>query len=136
MKPRIVINTNVYVSRLLRADSSAGKAVELAWRSSITLMSESTLDELRHVLYRPKFKRYLKQESIEPYLALVWEIAVAVEVPTPIRACRDPRDDQLLEVAVYGETSAILTGDDDLLSLHPFHGIAILTPSNFLLQHS
>jgi putative PIN family toxin of toxin-antitoxin system len=69
MKPRIVLDTNVYVSRLLLANSVPGKAVEQAWRNGITLMSALTLAELREVLLRPKFARYLQPESIEPYLA-------------------------------------------------------------------
>jgi predicted nucleic acid-binding protein len=56
----------------------------------------------------------------------------AVAIPYPIRACRDPRDDKFLEVAVHGRADAIVTGDKDLLELNPFRGIAILTPSAYL----
>jgi prevent-host-death family protein len=49
-----------------------------------------------------------------------------------IRACRDARDDKLLELAVDGRTDLIVTGDLDLLELHPFRGIAILTPNDYL----
>ena len=51
---------------------------------------------------------------------------------SPVRACRDPRDDKFLEVAVRGRADAIVTGDADLLALHPFRGIAILTPAKYL----
>jgi predicted nucleic acid-binding protein len=52
--------------------------------------------------------------------------------PPPIRACRDPKDDKFLEVAVHGRTDAIVTGDEDLLDLNPFRGVAILTPAEYL----
>jgi hypothetical protein len=39
---------------------------------------------------------------------------------------------QVLEVAVHGRADLILTGDTDLLALHPFRGIAILTPAEYL----
>jgi predicted nucleic acid-binding protein len=55
-----------------------------------------------------------------------------ISIPPSIRACRDPRDDKFLEVAVHGRADLILTGDSDLLALHPFQGIAILTPAAFL----
>jgi putative PIN family toxin of toxin-antitoxin system len=55
-----------------------------------------------------------------------------VHIPSPIRACRDPRDDKFLELAVHGRADILITGDADLLALHPFQGIAILTPAAFL----
>ncbi|WP_420237903.1 putative toxin-antitoxin system toxin component, PIN family [Telmatobacter bradus] len=134
MKRRVVLDTNVYVSRMLQADSAPGRAIELAWRDAITLMSPQTLQELEDVLHRPKFARYIHPDSIAPYLNKVWEIALHIEVTRKVRACRDPRDDLFLEVAVNGEANVIVTGDEDLLSLHPFHGIAILNSAAFLLE--
>lgn len=49
-----------------------------------------------------------------------------------IRACRDPKDDKFLELAIDGRADAIVTGDQDLLVLHPFRGIAVLTPAEYL----
>lgn len=49
-----------------------------------------------------------------------------------IRACRDPKDDKFLELAVNGSASLIITGDKDLLALDPFRGIGIITPAGFL----
>jgi predicted nucleic acid-binding protein len=44
----------------------------------------------------------------------------------------DPKDDKFLEVAVAGEADVIVSGDEDLLVLHPFAGIPILPPADFL----
>ena len=49
-----------------------------------------------------------------------------------MEVCRDPKDDQILELAVSGNADCIVTGDDDLLTLNPFRGIAIITPADFL----
>jgi predicted nucleic acid-binding protein len=49
-----------------------------------------------------------------------------------IQACRDPDDDKFLEIAMNGGAGWIVTGDADLLALHPFEGIAIITPAEFL----
>ena len=49
-----------------------------------------------------------------------------------LRAYRDPTDDRILELAVSGNARSITTGDKDLLVLHPFQGIEILTPALFL----
>ena len=48
------------------------------------------------------------------------------------RSCRDPKDNQFLELAVNGQADFIVTGDEDLLVLHPFRAIPILTPRDFL----
>ena len=55
-----------------------------------------------------------------------------VEIAESIRACRDPKDDQVLELAVCGRADWIITGDADLLTLDPFRGIGIVTPTDFL----
>lgn len=53
------------------------------------------------------------------------------DVP-PLAACRDPKDDKFLALAVHGGASLLITGDQDLLMLHPFAGMALLTPRAFL----
>ncbi len=59
-------------------------------------------------------------------------VARVVPVVRRIRACRDPKDDKFLDVALSGDAAAIITGDQDLLVLDPFHGIRIVSPSVFL----
>jgi len=46
--------------------------------------------------------------------------------------CRDPDDDKLLEIVIAGSADCLVTGDQDLLVLHPFQGIPILNPVGFL----
>lgn len=65
-------------------------------------------------------------------IALV-EASILVEVTENITICRDPTDNMVLELAVSGKADVIITGDSDLLHLHPFRGTAILNPKDFLL---
>ncbi|MDR3751707.1 MAG: putative toxin-antitoxin system toxin component, PIN family [Terracidiphilus sp.] len=132
MRQRIVVDTNVYVSRLIRAQSTPGRAVGRAWSEAITLVSTATLEELRRVLRHPKLARYIQPGKIDPYLVQIAEISLHISNPPSIRACRDPRDDKFLEVAVHGRADGIVTGNRDLLELAPFRGIAILTPAAYL----
>lgn len=37
-------------------------------------------------------------------------------------------DDKFLELAVNGKATHLISGDPDLLTLHPFHGIEIVEP--------
>jgi predicted nucleic acid-binding protein len=50
----------------------------------------------------------------------------------PVTACRDSNDDKFLALALAIKANCIVTGDQDLLVLHPFQGIPILTPADFL----
>jgi len=55
-----------------------------------------------------------------------------VEVTNSISICRDPKDNMYLELALSGNAACIVTGDSDLLVLHPFENILIFTPNYFL----
>ena len=55
-----------------------------------------------------------------------------VDVNEQITACRDPKDNKFLELAVSGRATHIITGDTDLLALHPFRGIQIVPPQVLL----
>jgi len=66
------------------------------------------------------------------FSTVVLDLAIPVVVTTLIVACRDAKDDKFLEAAVAGTADAIVSGEADLLTLHPFRGISILSPTAFL----
>lgn len=131
---RWVIDTNVLISRFFWPEGPAAHAVRQALRTGDLLMSDATWTEFAEVLMRPKFDRFLTIEERETILSTVGGIARRVPVTRRIRACRDPRDDKFLELAVCARASALLSGDDDLLALHPFQGIPVLGPADFILR--
>jgi predicted nucleic acid-binding protein len=47
-------------------------------------------------------------------------------------ACRDAKDNKFLALALAAEADALICSDDDLLVMHPWRGIAIVTPAEFL----
>jgi putative PIN family toxin of toxin-antitoxin system len=59
-------------------------------------------------------------------------IVLFIEPAEKIAVCRDPKDNMILELAVSGKADLIITGDADLLVLHPFCNIPIITPKLFL----
>ncbi len=134
MRKRVVLDTNIYVSRFIRPTAIPGQAVAKAWTEATTLMSTATWAELQSVFQRPKLQRYIAPGLLELYLNDVKMLAEPVAILSPIRACRDPRDDKFLELAVHGRADMIVTGDRDLLDLHPFRGIAILSPAEYLAR--
>lgn len=129
---RLVIDTSLWISRLLVPVGTAAKAVDHGLSWGIPLMSEETLTELSEALSRDKFDRYVSRTDRQHFLRLLGGIVRVISITQRIAACRDPRDDKFLDVALNGEAQVILTGDQDLLELHPFHGIRILSPTDFL----
>ena len=95
-------------------------------------MSLATLNELADVLRREAFDRYVTLAEREELLEGMVDRALWVEPTEEVHVCRDPTDDKFLTLAVSAEASCIVSGDADLLVLHPFRGILILTPSAFL----
>ena len=96
------------------------------------LFSDETFRELRSRLHRPKFDRYISQTIRAVYLAQLMEVSEWVSITNAKLGCRDPDDDKFLETALIGDADCIITGDRDLLVMSPFHGISILSPSDFL----
>ncbi len=131
-RQRIVGDTNALVSRLLLPASVPGQAVRKAVDNGILLVSEATMNELADVLARPKFDRYITLEDRQQFLRLLGRLAEFVPIVYPVHACRDPKDNKFLEVALNGNAELIITGDADLLALHPWERIAIVSPADYL----
>jgi putative PIN family toxin of toxin-antitoxin system len=95
-------------------------------------VSEATVTELNEVFRRPKFDKYMREEKRLEFLAAMVRDADLVEVTEQVKECRDPKDDKFLELAVSGNASHIISGDGDLLVIHPFRGVTMLSPQAFL----
>lgn len=129
---RVVIDTNVLISAALDEESVPARARNHAVRHGLLIATEQTFAELVGRLLSAKFDRYVSRAARELLLHRLQPITEIVTVVRAIRVRRDPRDDMFLEAAVNGGANVILTGDKDLLALHPFAGIAILTPADYL----
>lgn len=130
--PGFVFDTNVLVSAALFPTSIPSRSLHVARSAGILLLSGDTLRELEAVLARNKFDAYLDESLRFEFLELIKRASTMVEIVERIAACRDPRDDQFLEVAVNARAAWIVTGDSDLLSLDPFRDIRIVTPAQML----
>jgi putative PIN family toxin of toxin-antitoxin system len=131
---RCVVDTNVFVSAVVFSLSVPRQAVKKALRDGVVLFSDCTIDELKEVLFRSKFDLYVSRHERAAFLGQLGAVAEFVPIVQLIRECRDPKDDKFLEVALNGKADLIITGDADLLTLHPWREIAILSPANYLNQ--
>jgi len=136
MKNRqFVIDTNTLISAFLLSSSSTAAQVYYKIKAEgEIIMSADIFDEFSNVFIRPKFDKYLSLHKRLSAIQDLKDILKFVSISTTITACRDPKDNKFLELAVQAGAACIITGDKDLLVLNPFRQIPILTAAEFLGQ--
>lgn len=128
---RLVLDTNVFVSAILKANSLPFLAVDWVDQHGGLPKSAETERQLLDVIARP----HIAAVTTGTYRADLLKLLARAELITiteRIAACRDPTDDKFLELAINGRADLIITGDADLLALNPFRDIPIVTPATFV----
>jgi putative PIN family toxin of toxin-antitoxin system len=132
---RVLFDTNALVSASLLPRSIPGQSFSHAQRVGSILTTPELAAELRDVLARPKFARYTSAEVRDEFLAAYLSEAEFVRVIEQVDVCRDPKDTHVLDAAINGQASYIISGDSDLLVLTPFRGIPILRRTEYPAQY-
>lgn len=129
---RVVLDTNVLISRLLVAGSAPAKAFDLAITQHEVVCSTATMEELADVLSRRRFDRYVSVSDRVQFMRRLLQVLTMIEVITQIDECRDPKDDKFLALALDAGVDCIVSGDRDLLAMSPWREIKIVAPADFL----
>ena len=119
---RIVIDTNVYISFLLKRDSIPGQVVERCLRNHRILISPDLQKELYRKLLLSKFDRYVSLETRLDFFQTLVQITSDHTPTIQLAASRDEDDNRLLELAVDTKADLIISGDQDLRVLQPLPG--------------
>ena len=134
VKKKVVLDTNVLISSLLKAKSKARDIYRLVLRGEIELYTSACLiNELSKVLEYPKFKFEKLQKEV--FLKNLTRVAIILANPKlKINVIKeDPPDNKFLECAVEAKADYLISGDNKhLLPLKNFQGIKIISPSEFL----
>jgi len=128
---RLVLDTNILISSILAPKSIPAQVLNWGEDNGIILYSRDTLTELLSVLKRKKFAKYLELEEIEELSERIKTTWYRISIIQKVNLCRDKKDDKFIELALNGDASYLITGDQDLLVLHPIQDISILTPRDF-----
>jgi putative PIN family toxin of toxin-antitoxin system len=128
-----VFDTNSLISAALISSSVNARALDAVLDKGRLVISEPALQEFAEVIFRKKFDKYFfdDAERLEA-IDKIERNAVIFSIKEIIKACRDPKDNKFLELALAADASCIITGDKDLLILNPFRDIAVLTATDFL----
>jgi putative PIN family toxin of toxin-antitoxin system len=131
--PRIIFDTNVLISAGILPNSLSRKAFERAPEKYHIVSSKQILEELIDVIERPHLDKYFNGANTRfNFLMQIARVSEYFETHTVVSDCRDPDDNKILELAIDTGAQIIITGDDDLLVLHPYRGIQIVKSQAFL----
>jgi putative PIN family toxin of toxin-antitoxin system len=128
---KLVVDINVLVSGSLWRGNPSRLVDALLDGSAMLCASDPVLAEFEEVIQRAKFQKRLEQRgrTAREIIALFRLTAQIVQAPTikVPAALRDPEDIHVLACAAAACADAIVTGDNDLLSMTTFQGTPILS---------
>jgi uncharacterized protein len=116
---RVVVDPGVLVSAAITSNGTPRRLLDV-WRGGDIelVVSPALLTELRRVLLRPKFRRYLSLEEVERFVALIRrEAELRTDPPEVPAVSADPKDDYLLALARATRVRFLVSGDAHLTDL-------------------
>lgn len=133
----VVLDTNILVSAALWPQSAPGRVFRRVWQQGALVACVESVAELQRVLRRSKFDRIAPPGNRDAFAELVARNAATVDVlprhhALAHGACRDADDNLFLALALAAEACTMVTGDADLLALHPWLGITVCTAASYL----
>ncbi|MBF2056543.1 MAG: putative toxin-antitoxin system toxin component, PIN family [Cyanobacterium sp. T60_A2020_053] len=127
---RLVLDTNILISSILFPNSIPAQVLR-GENEGIILYSTDTLTELLSVLSRDKFSKYIEPKEINGLSERIKINWYCISIMQRVNLCRDEKDNKFIDLALNGRASYLITGDNDLLVLHPLGDISILNPRDF-----
>ena len=131
-KPRLILDTNVIISGVLFKGEAIRSLLIYVLNEYQVVFSQTTWDELASVFQRDAFEKMMPLGARLRVLAELTSKVEVVESTSIVTDCRDPKDNKFLSLAIDANAIAIVTGDKDLKVLHPYTGIAIQSPADFM----
>ena len=130
----IVFDVSSLVGAAIREDSVPELALQQAIAGDLLAVSDALMAELIDVLARPRLARFVVSALREGVLSRVRRFGMRFEPIEAVTDCRDPKDDKILELALASGADVIVSSDRDLLVMHPWRGVRILSPAAYLAE--
>lgn len=128
---KIILDTNVLVSGLLKPFGSSGEIIRLVSAGVLIIQYDSRiLLEYRNVLCRPKFQFDI--EDIDTFLTYIKINGQVISAGPLKKRLPDPDDEPFLEIAVAGRAACLVTGNTKHFPKESRQGIKIFSPSEFI----
>lgn len=130
---RVVLDANVLVSAVI-SRAGPSREIVLAWvdKRFDLIASPILLEELRDVLARQRFRRWVSIETVTEFIdGLAQDALVLDDPPAQPGLTADPDDDYLITLARAAQADYLVSGDRHLLDLQE-PDPPVLTPRQFL----
>jgi putative PIN family toxin of toxin-antitoxin system len=135
---KVVLDTNIWVSAIIWG-CLPDQILLLHEQDKLTIaMSQKLLDELECTFNKRKLAPKLQALSLTVPIVinLIRESVIFYSIQElNVPELRDVDDNIILATAIAGEVDVIITGDQDLLVLVEYQGIAIKTAKDFLNEY-
>lgn len=128
----IVIDASTLIGAAISRGGIPDRAIRHDFETDAVAMSEATVAELLSVFSRPRLARFIDPDRRDEMLALLDAYGVFFAPAEHVTDCRDPKDNKYLELALAAGAETIISSDADLLVLHPWRGVRILRPADYL----
>lgn len=131
---RIVIDTNVLIAALTHPSGSGARVVRAWLEGRLEVVSSgATLREAELVLDSEWLKRLSSQRKVKVLLEQMQTRTIRVKgCPVKDIALRDEGDRRLVEAAVDGDATYLVTTDRELLNQRAYADTEFVTPAEFL----
>jgi putative PIN family toxin of toxin-antitoxin system len=128
----IVFDASTLVSAAFSSDGVPARAIQHALQEDQVAVSEQVMTELVEVLHRPSIAHFVTPHLRSELLGQLVVLGVPFEPTEPVTDCRDAKDNKYLELALAAGADMVVSSDADLLVLHPWRGVRILRPADYL----
>lgn len=131
---KVVLDTNVLVSGLLKSSTTCRQILQSLNRQSFNLViSDAIRDELLEVLDRPKCRPFIDTEAYERLFRVIRLHGLIVNPTKPVSDSPDPTDAMVLATVRDSQADIFVTGDRALLELGAsYAGAKVMSPRDFL----
>jgi len=130
MIPKIVIDTNIYISAIFWGGKPRS-VVDLGRNGQVSIFTSSQIEKEINKKLKTKFG--LSDEEVAQILLDFSTFTLPIKASRKITVIDDdPDDDKFIECAVASRAGFIVSGDKHLLSLKEYKGIKIMKAGDFL----
>lgn len=137
MKERIVIDTNVLVSALIRDGYPSKILKDLIFERKVWLcLSKDVWQEYIDVLNRDKFSRWPEfKENARILLSKIEDLSEIYSPDVKYSVIKDVDDNKFLELAVFSKSKYLVTGNTKDFTFKKFKKVRIINPRDYWIKH-
>lgn len=133
-RPRIVFDTNALISAAILPNSVSNQALSIAVEHFEIVTSKDAWEEFAARIQRSKLFHYFgtvpKRDDV---VMAINQALTHIQVQSVVNDClADTDDNKFLALALDADARILVTGDQDLLDLHPWRNVHLMRAGAFV----